>query len=207
MVLAEVRLTYWKAFPGQLLCLQCLLVHCGVTADGFLHISSRPWAVFLIRIVICCCESEARCSRCISTIWQLRECSTLGSSFSLPLHTAAWAGGDLYLSACLSMLFPHHIPQLWKVTDFCVLPRPDMSWMVKPTKFEGMAYSFLFLHAFWTYFLMSLIISMALLVVRALPRSCWLSSHFQFLHQACYMFFLNSKLECGGHPPWSISQW
>lgn len=119
MVLAEVRLTYWKAFPGQQLCLQCLLVHCVVTAEGFLQVSSRPWAVLLIRIIIiCCCEREAKCSRCISSIWQLRECNTLGSSFYLPLHISAWAGGDVYLTWCLSMLFPHHIPQLWKVTDF-----------------------------------------------------------------------------------------
>jgi hypothetical protein len=87
-----------------------------------------------------------------------------------------------------------------------VLPRPNMSWVVKPTKFEGMANSFLFLHAFWTYFHVSLIISMALLVISALSRSCWLWSHFQFPHQACCMFSLNSKLECGDHPSWSINR-
>jgi hypothetical protein len=118
MLLVEVRLRFWKAFAGQLLCLQCLSVHCGVTAEGLLHISSRPWAVFLVRIVVCCCDCEARCSMCISSIWQLMECSTLGFSFSLSLHTAAWAGGDPYLTGCLSKLFPHHIPQLWKVIDY-----------------------------------------------------------------------------------------
>jgi len=132
MLLVEVRLTFWKAFAGQLLCLQCLFVHCGVTAEEFMHISSRPWAVF-VRIVVCCCDCEARCSRCISSIWQLRECSTLGSSFSLSLHTAAWAGGDPYLTGfCPSF---SHITFLnsGRWLTLWVLPCPDISWMVKPT--------------------------------------------------------------------------
>lgn len=167
MVLAEVRFTFWKAFPGQLLCLQCLFVHCGVTAERFLHISSSPWAVFLIRIVvICCCESEARCSRCISSIWQLRECGTLGSSLSLLLHTAAWAGGDLWQGVLFDKLSVQAFPISHSSTlegHFVSFATSDMSWMVKPTQFECMAYSFLFLRAFWTYFHVSLVISMTLL--------------------------------------------